>query len=236
MRAMEEPSPALASEKMKLWAYALPMFLFIALLALVSALKRPDAGTLWLAAPEFWIYPMQTVLCAGLLWWFRRHYQAWNWRGLAFAFWIGVAVFVLWIAPQQFLGLPMRLVGFNPNILADDPALYWATLVMRFLRLVVIVPLVEEIFWRGFLLRYLISERFDAVPFGSFSWLSFGVVSVAFALSHSMADWPAALVTGGLYNLVAYRSKSLGACVLAHSVTNLMLGVWIVATRQWGFW
>ena len=46
----------------------------------------------------------------------------------------------------------------------------------------------------------------------------------------------AALLTGALYNLVAYRTKSLGACVLAHAVTNLLLGLWIMSTRQWGFW
>ena len=52
----------------------------------------------------------------------------------------------------------------------------------RFLRLVIVVPLVEEIFWRGFLLRYLINEKFTEVPIGAFSWFSFGVVTVAFGL------------------------------------------------------
>jgi len=51
-----------------------------------------------------------------------------------------------------------------------------------------------------------------------------------------MADWPAAVITGGLYNLVAYRTKSLFTCVVTHSLTNLLLGVWIMQTKQWGFW
>jgi CAAX prenyl protease-like protein len=100
----------------------------------------------------------------------------------------------------------------------------------------VVVPLVEEIFWRGFLLRYFINEEFYAVPIGAFSWLSFGVVTAGFALAHSPADWIAALITGALYNWVAYRTKSLASCVLAHSVTNLFLGLWIMKTGQWGFW
>jgi CAAX prenyl protease-like protein len=66
--------------------------------------------------------------------------------------------------------------------------------------------------------------------------MSFGAVTIGFMLVHSTADWPAAAVTGALYNLVAYRTKSLSACVLAHAVTNLLLGLWIMATRQWGFW
>jgi uncharacterized protein len=219
----------------KLVAYAAPMLLFVLLLGVGSALKTLGAP-FWLGAPEFWIYPLQTLLCALLLIYFRRNYELWRLRQPTFALAIGLLVFFLWIAPQQFLGFPPRVVGFNPDVLASAPVLYWTTLVLRFLRLVLIVPLLEEIFWRGFLLRYLIAENFQSVPFGTFSWRSFLVVTLGFGLSHSMADWPAALVTGALYNLVAYRTKNLSACVLAHALTNFALGLWIVATKQWGFW
>ena len=98
------------------------------------------------------------------------------------------------------------------------------------------VPFVEEIFWRGFLLRYLIREDFESVPFGTFSWRSFALVTVFFALEHQPADYPAALLTGALYNWIAIRTRSLSSCILAHAITNLLLGVYIMATRQWGFW
>ncbi|CAN5503007.1 CAAX prenyl protease-related protein [soil metagenome] len=232
MTTSAAPTPA---GKRKLIAHALPMFLFVALFSLCSLLRRPGAA-LWLAAPEFWVYPLQTFLCAGLLVFYWREYEFHPLRRPAFTVAIALLVFVLWIAPQQFFHFPARLVGFNPDTLSASPAAYWTTLILRFIRLVIVVPLVEEIFWRGFLLRYLISERFDTVPFGTFRWLSFAVVTLAFGLSHSMADWPAALLTGALYNLVAYRTKSLSTCVLAHALTNLALGLWIVATKQWGFW
>jgi CAAX prenyl protease-like protein len=219
----------------KLLAHTLPILLFILLLGVSSAVKKPGAP-LWLAAPEFWLYPLQTLLCFGLLIYFRREYEFGRIRCPIFVVALALLVFALWIAPQQFLGSLPRAVGFNPEIFAAQPALYWATLVLRFVRLVVVVPMVEEIFWRGFLLRYLISEKFDSVPMGAFSWLSFAVVTLAFGFSHSRADWPAAFITGALYNLVAYRSKSLSSCILAHGLTNLALGLWIVATRQWGFW
>ncbi|MEO8439822.1 MAG: CAAX prenyl protease-related protein [Spartobacteria bacterium] len=231
MAAAQSPSP----NRRKLIAYAAPMLVFVSLLGLGSALKKPGPA-LWLAAPEFWIYPLQTLLCALLLIYFCRDYDFHQLRGPLFALGIGLIVFLLWIAPQQFLGFAPRVDGFNPEALAEERAIYWTTLALRFLRLVVVVPLVEEIFWRGFLLRYLVAEDFPSVSFGTFSWLSFTVVTLAFALSHAVADWPAAVVTGALYNLVAYRTKSLSACVLTHSVTNLALGCWIVATRQWGFW
>jgi CAAX prenyl protease-like protein len=219
----------------KLAAFTLPMAAFLVLLALVSALRKVG-GAFGLASPEYWIYPAQTIFCGGLLLWFWREYQFRAARRIAFTAAVALVVFVLWICPQALLGSPSRLDGFNPEVFSGQPAAYWITIVFRFLRLVVVVPLVEEIFWRGFLLRYFINEKFYAVPIGAFSWLSFAVVTVGFGFAHSGADWIAALITGALYNCVAYRTKSLASCVLAHAITNLLLGLWIMKTRQWGFW
>jgi CAAX prenyl protease-like protein len=219
----------------KLAAFALPMGVFLLLLALVSVLRKVG-GSFWLASPEYWIYPAQTIICGGLLVWFRKEYELRAPSRALFTLTIGLLVFLLWVAPQQFLGFAPRRIGFDPEIFADQTAAYWTTIVFRFVRLGVVVPVVEEIFWRGFLLRYLINERFYRVELGTFSWLSFGIVTAAFAFSHSPADWIAALITGALYNFVAYRTRSLTSCILAHAVTNLALGVWIMNTRQWGFW
>ena len=102
--------------------------------------------------------------------------------------------------------------------------------------MIIVVPLVEEIFWRGFLLRYFVREDFHNVPMGTFTWKSFSIVSVAFCFEHTMPDWPAALVTSVLYNWVAIRTRSLLACVVTHAVTNAGLACYILATKQWGFW
>lgn len=219
----------------KLAAHVLPMVLFLALLALNSALKKID-GRFWLSAPEYWIYPAQTLLCAGLVIWFRGAYKFGKFRRALFTLAIGLFVFLLWISPQAFLGFAPRMEGFDPDLFAPQAAIYWLTVSLRFLRLVIVVPLVEEIFWRSFLLRYLIDERFDSVPFGTFSWLSFAVVSLVFGLAHSAPDWIPAILTGMIYNAVAYRTKSLTSCVIAHGVTNFLLGLWIMRTAQWGFW
>jgi CAAX prenyl protease-like protein len=219
----------------KLIAYVSPMALFLGLIALSSGLKA-IGGSFWLSSPEYWIYPVQTVLCAGLVWWFRHEYDFRNFRQPIFVFAVGLAVFVLWVSPQVFFGFAPRTEGFNPNVFANQPPLYWPTIGLRFLRLVIVVPLVEEIFWRGFLLRYLIDEKFYAVPFGKFSSFSFWGVSAMFALGHSRPDWIAAFITGMVYNAVAYRTKSLTSCVIVHAVTNLLLGLWIMRTQQWGFW
>lgn len=219
----------------KLTAYILPFAVFMGALALASLL-RSIRGSFWLQSPEYWLYPLQTLICAGVLFWFWREYEFHRLRALLLTIGIAILVTVLWISPQAFFGFAARTDGFNPDVFAGQAGAYWGTVVFRFLRLVIIVPLVEEIFWRGFLLRYFINEKFHTVPFGSFSWLSFGVVTAGFTFVHSSADWAAAAVTGALYNFIAYRTKSLSSCILAHAVTNLLLGLWIMQTKQWGFW
>ena len=219
----------------KLTAYLLPMIVFMVLLGLVSLL-RIFRGPFWIISPQYWVFPVQTLLCGALLIFYWREYDLRPPRQLFFVIGIALLVFLLWISPQQFFGFAPRRDGFNPDVFANQPPLYWPTVLLRFLRLIVVVPFVEEIFWRGFLLRYFINEKFDHVPFGTYSPLSFAAVTIGFTLSHSTADWPAAAVTGALYNLIAHRTRSLSSCVLAHAITNLALGLWIMATGQWGFW
>ncbi|MFL6530509.1 MAG: CAAX prenyl protease-related protein [Chthoniobacterales bacterium] len=217
-------------------AYAAPMVVFIGCFGLISLIKLTHGQSLWLRSPEFWVYPLQTVACAVLLIIFWRRYEFHPVRQLWLVLLVGSVSLAIWIAPQAFFGAAPRTDGFNPDLIASNPAAYWATVLLRFFRLVVVVPLIEEIFWRGFLLRYLIDEKFERVPFGTFSWLSFAVVTLAFTFSHSSADWIVAAVVGSLFNLVAYRTKSLTSCVLVHAITNLLLGLWIMQTKQWGFW
>lgn len=224
------------SQGRKLLAYTLPMVTFLFLLGAGSVLRKVG-NNIWFSSAEYWIYPVQTILCGALLICFYREYRFRPPTQVGFIIATGVLVFVLWISPQQFLGLAPRTIGFNPvGIVGNHAVLYWPTIILRFLRLVIVVPFVEEIFWRGFLLRYLIDENFERVPLGAFSWLSFSIVALAFAFSHSPADWPAALVTGAIYNGVAYRTKNLSSCILTHAITNLLLGLWIMKTKQWGFW
>jgi CAAX protease family protein len=219
----------------RLFAFVAPMAAFLGLLAVNGALKQFGA-TSWSGWTEYWIYPAQTILCGASLLFFWKIYPLSRPRHAILGLTIGAVVFLLWIAPQAWLGFEARTNGFNPEVFTPSSAGYFATVGFRFLRLVVVVPLLEEIFWRGFLLRYLIDEDFEGVPLGTFSWLSFGVVVLAFAFSHSRPDWPAAIATGALYNVVMYRTKSLSTCVLAHAATNLFLGIWIMHTKQWGFW
>lgn len=188
----------------------------------------------WGMAAMYLIFPIQTVVCAGVLAFFWRDYGLERPRAAWVAGVIGVLAAALWVSPQEVFHYAPRLDGFNPGMFAGG--IYWAVLAMRLVRLVAVVPALEEVFWRGFLLRYLIDEDFDTVPFGKYARMANIIVAVGFMLEHSPVDWLAALATGVLYNLVAFRTRSLGSCILAHAITNALLGAFILATRQWGFW
>jgi len=226
-------------------AYIAPFLLFMALLGAGQLVAKLFEGqAFWMVAtPQYWTFPLQTLACFAMLVCYWRFYE---WRRPArLRFTIGIAafVFILWVAPQEFLGFAPRQTGFDPDFFGKSGPLPTVHLGLRFLRLVVVVPLVEEIFWRGFLLRYLIHHDFTKVPIGTFRWPAFYSVAIVFALAHWGPNfwppgpdfWPA-LITGALYNIVAHRSGQLSSCVLAHAITNLLLGIYIMRTGQWGFW
>jgi CAAX protease family protein len=225
-----------SSSELKAWVFPFAAFMFLigAREAIQSMANR--RGPFFLAEPQYWIYPAQTLLCAALLWRFWACYRFAFPKKVGFALAIAVLVLGVWISPQELFGAPRRHGGFDPGVFGEGGTLFAATLALRFARLVVVVPLVEEIFWRGFLLRYLIDENFEKVPPGAFSWFSFCAVTICFGLAHWGPDFVPALVAGALFNVVMYRTRSLSSCVVAHSATNLLLGVYIMLTQQWGFW
>ena len=216
-------------------AYTAPFGIFLIFLALTGGL---ESWHLRLGGVEarYWVYPLQTVVCAGVLAWFWRDYDLGRYRRAWLAVGAGVLALVVWVAPQWLWHRPPRIDGFNPEVFRGQPALYWGELAFRFLRLVLVVPALEEIFWRGFLLRFLIKEEFLRVPFGTYGRLANCGVALGFMFEHGTADWAAALATGFLYNLVAFNTRSLRCCMLAHAVTNGLLGIYIMTTHQWGFW
>jgi CAAX prenyl protease-like protein len=218
-------------------AYLGPFTLFMVFMALAELVAHlGDGRSAWpFAAPQYWVFPLQTLACAVLMaWWWRRYEFHWRngiWTGLA----MGIFVLAVWVSPQWLPHAERRTEGFDPWFFGDGAPFLLNTTV-RALRLVVVVPLLEEIFWRGFLLRHLIHDPFDEVPFGTYSRWSFLWVTLAFGIAHWGPDFWPAIATGALYNLVAIRTRSLGACVIAHATTNLLLGIYIFQTGKWGFW
>ncbi|MEW5744172.1 MAG: CAAX prenyl protease-related protein [Nitrospirota bacterium] len=146
---------------------------------------------------------------------------------------IGIVVFVLWINMDWAFATFGTLQGYNPLTIGDD-TLRNVLIGSRLLGAVIVVPIMEELFWRSFLIRYVIRPEFSEVPIGRFTWLSFLVITVLFGLEHNL--WLAGMMAGAAYNILLYYTKSIAQCIIAHAVTNLALGIYVLQSGQWKFW
>jgi len=144
----------------------------------------------------------------------------------------GVAVFGAWILLDGLYPHIGRS-AFNPYAEAAGGAAI-AYIIFRMLGAVLVVPVMEEIFWRSFALRFVLRSDFRSVPLGRFSWYGFILVSLLFGLEHHR--WLAGIVAGLVYAGLLFRSRNLFVPILSHAVTNLLLGVYVLATQQWTFW
>jgi len=145
----------------------------------------------------------------------------------------GLAVFILWINMTWHFATFGNPVGSSPmNI--EGPGLRYAFISSRLLGAVVVVPVMEELFWRSFMIRYVINPGFLEVPIGQFTWSSFVIIAVLFGLEHNL--WLAGMMAGAAYSVILYYTKSIAQCILAHAVTNLALGVYVLNTGLWKFW
>jgi len=155
---------------------------------------------------------------------------------------VGVAIFVLWIAPdllfpqyRSFFLFDNSVVGTARSSLTEAARHDVPVLFLRTLRAVAIVPIVEELFWRGWLLRWVINSDFEKVPLGSYSALSFWAVALLFASEHG-PYWDVGLMAGIIFNGWMIRTKSLGDLILAHAVANACLSGYVIAAGKWEYW
>jgi CAAX prenyl protease-like protein len=155
---------------------------------------------------------------------------------------VGVAIFVLWIAPdllfpqyRSFFLFDNSVVGTARSSLTEAARHDGPVLFLRTLRAVAIVPIVEELFWRGWLLRWVINSDFERVPLGSYSALSFWAVALLFASEHG-PYWDVGLMAGIIFNWWMIRTKSLGDLILAHAVANACLSGYVIAAGKWEYW
>jgi len=191
------------------------------------------------ATTLYYLYPIKALTVGFLLYLFREKYSELSFRDLthlpttAAVCGVGLLVFGLWIKMDWTLGAAGVPQGFNPDLLPDGFIRIALTL-FRIAGAVLVVPLMEELFWRSFLIRYIIDKNFAAVSIGTFTWASFLITVVLFGLEHNYIY--AGIMAGIFYNLLLYKTRSLAQCVLAHAVTNLALGIYVVATGKWQFW
>ena len=217
-------------------AYVLPFVLYLGFTQIPAA--YPDQYG--------WLYPAVVALvgAATIALLHRRRLIVPHWRVFAgasvgltgIALWIGLCRLHLEQALAAYLPswLQSQRTAFNPFANIRSPAAQWAFLLARLGGLVILVPVVEELFWRGFLLRWLTAQNWQQRKLSEFSMRSFVVVTLLFALAHP--EWLAAAVYSALLNGLLYWKGDLWNCIVAHGVSNLVLAVYILGTGSWELW
>ncbi len=156
-----------------------------------------------------------------------------NYRNLALSAGSGILIFFLWINMDWTLGSQNAPAGFNPGIFNTE-GIKWTMIAVRVTGAVIIVPIMEELFWRSFLLRYLIDSDFTKVAIGRYSLFSFLAVAILFGLEHHYVF--AGIMAGVIFNAIYYMTRSIAHCILSHAVANLCLAYYVLTTGYWHFW
>lgn len=218
-------------------AYILPMGVFL--------------GFVWLGANS-WIkshvphayaisYAARVVIVAAMLAILWRHYTKIRWNHWWLGILVGAVGIVQWVGMQVWLQKHFEFFrpsgeAFDPTKEFQTPGMFWAFVAVRFAGAVLVVPVMEELFWRDFLWRQILAPNdFKLAQVGEWNPIPFFVVSAAFAVVHGNW-WLTSIVWGLMVAGLLVYTKSLGACILAHATTNLLLGVYVMRTHDWSFW
>jgi exosortase E/protease (VPEID-CTERM system) len=203
-------------------AYLMPLLAILA----AGAVSRAISGTF-----EFF-YPLRVLGGLVMLARYRGKLATidwhWSWRGPA----VGAAVFLIWMVAAYFL-LPERAM---PEKLATVPAAvrgFW--IASRIAGSILIVPIAEELAYRGYLMRRLAKSDFESVPFHSVRWPALTVTAIIFGLAHG-ALWLPGIAAGLAYGLLLVRRGRIGEAVAAHATTNALIAASVLGWNQWQLW
>ena len=180
-----------------------------------------------------WMYPLKTIAVAAALWFFRKEYEELRPNFSLLAVVVGLVVIVMWIGIDPYYPRFGHATAFDPTTIASVGQRN-VFIAFRVVGAVIVVPLMEELFWRAFLIRWLVNENFKSVAVGTFTWMSFAITVAMFGSVHN--EWLAGLICGALYNWLYYKRKDVLACVVAHAVSNAALAAWVLARGDWKFW
>jgi exosortase E/protease (VPEID-CTERM system) len=207
---------------------AVPWLLpFLAVLA-AGIFARAVTGTF------VFLYPLRFLAAAVVLWCCRATYKSLDWRVSWFSPLLGVVVFFLWIALEPHRDghvsseIQKGLASFSASA-----AFIWLT--FRVAEAVTAVPLVEELAFRGFLIRRMIRSDFDSLNLTSFTWWSVLISAVAFGLMHG-DRWIAGTLAGLIYSLALLWRGRIGDAFAAHATTNALIAGCVLVGGQWSLW
>jgi uncharacterized protein len=200
-------------------------------------------------AGRYWFYLAKSLVGAWMIWEIRPLVAElklnFSWEAVV----VGVAVLVMWVGIDSFypklselsvkLGLSKAPVTaalpWNPHLqFGEGTALAWFFIVARILGASLVVPVLEEVFFRSFFYRYLAKPDFLSVSFGFFAWMPFLLTALIFGLEHE--EWLAGILCAFMYQGLVIWKKRLGDAIVAHGITNFLLGIYVVWKGAWSFW
>ncbi len=187
-------------------------------------------------ASRYWFYLAKTAVGAWLIWEMRPFVAEMRWALSWEAAVVGIGVFVVWVGLNDFYPkLGKTDAVWNPHALfGEGTARAWVFIVVRILGSSLVVPPLEEAFYRSFLYRYFVNTDFRAMPFSQFHATSFIVTALIFGFAHY--EWLAGILCGMGYQWLVLRKNRLGDAMTAHAITNFLLGLWVVWKGAWNFW
>jgi hypothetical protein len=215
-----------------IYARVAPFVIFVGLMILNGVFGKDG---------PYFVYAFRTLVGAWLIWQMRPFVSEMKWNFSLEAVAIGIAVFVMWVALDPVF--PKNHIFFTPT--ADDvwnpftrygagSGLGWFFVVVRLLGSSLIVPPLEEVFWRSFLYRYCVRTNFLSLPLNLFHPTSFIVVSLLFGLEHY--EWAQGFLCGMAFQWLVINKNRLGDAIAAHAITNFLLGLWVIGRGDWQFW
>lgn len=213
------------------FAYIAPFLAFVAALAVEHTISLP--------APV--LYSIRFAIVLALILLFSRPFLNFRPSFPIASIAVGLAVFVLWIAPDLLFHyrhtwlFDNAITGSAKSSLAPELKNNAAFIVLRCVSSFALVPILEELFWRGWMMRWLIDVDFLKVPLGTYSRFAFWTVAILFASEHG-PYWEVGLLAGIAYNWWIVRTRNLADCILAHGVTNAALAGYVLLTDQWQYW
>ena len=185
-----------------------------------------------------WIYFAKVALVLLALIWARPTWRDIKWepKFIPKAALLGLILFVVWVGIERFIPYPHigSRTAYNPWEKIGDPGLRTAFVAVRFFGLVILVPFMEELFWRSFGLRYASQSNFRDLEVGKFSEAGAVIECVFFAFTHP--EWLVGLIFAISITVLLGRTRSVFACFVCHAVTNLALGIYILTTGAWTLW
>lgn len=185
---------------------------------------------------QYWIYAIKTGIGAWLLWLVRPYVQEMRWKFSWEAVAVGVAVFLVWVGLDGFYPVMAERSGsFNPNEAYGAGSVFAIFfIVVRILGSTLVVPPLEEVFYRSFLYRYAQQSDFLKISLGRFDLKAFLIIGIVFGVAHF--EWLPGILCAFAYQGLVCRKNRLGDAICAHAVTNLLLGLWVITRGDFFFW